>query len=133
MENFLLDDFQVLVDDLLLKHKSILDILSKIQESSSRVNRSVVKSITNCGCITIDASIVQTEKENNKVEVISNILDNHLKGEVCDKCREVLEQELGNHFFYIAALCNSLDMNMADIINKEKATTNTLGRYNIIR
>lgn len=131
METFLLDDFQVLVDDLVLKHKSILDILSKLQESSSRVNRSVVKTITTCGCITIDASTKKTDE--NMVEMLSNILNNHTSGNLCDRCREVLEQELGNHFFYIAALCNGLDLNMADIINKEKMKTNTLGRYNMIR
>ncbi|MFZ7121524.1 MAG: DUF1573 domain-containing protein [Eubacteriaceae bacterium] len=131
MENFMLDQFQVMVDDLLLKHKSILDILSKQQESSSRVNRAIIKAVTSCGCIQIDSTSLN-EKEDIS-DSIRDILDNNLSGNLCNKCREIIEQEIGNHLFYTAALCNSLDLNIADILKKELTRINTLGKYNIIR
>ncbi len=51
----LTDQFQSTVRSMLIRHQSILDILSKGQETSARVNRAVVKSATNCGCHSVNA------------------------------------------------------------------------------
>ena len=45
------DDFQNQVEEVLIRHKSILDIITKLDEYTSRINRAVVKSVTSCGCI----------------------------------------------------------------------------------
>lgn len=132
MNNFVCDQFQESVNDLLVKHKSILDVLSKQQESSARVNRAIVKAVTSCGCIEINAKKQEYGKD-EAMEQIHKILNNHLNGNLCDKCRDVIEEELGNHFFYLAAICNSLDLNMSDIFTKEQRKINTLGIYNMLR
>ena len=55
MKDIIFDNFQNSVNNSLLRHKSILDILSKYAESNARVNRAIAKSVTNCGCIKINA------------------------------------------------------------------------------
>jgi hypothetical protein len=48
MKDIIVDDLQNTVDEYLLRHRSIMDILTKIQESSARINRAVAKSVTEC-------------------------------------------------------------------------------------
>ncbi len=56
MKDLLCDGFQDTVDDYLVRHRSILDVMSKLAESNARVNRAVTKAVTTCGCIGIEAS-----------------------------------------------------------------------------
>lgn len=49
MKDIIFDDFQNAVSESLLRHKSVLDILSKLNESEARIDRAVTKSVTNCG------------------------------------------------------------------------------------
>ena len=49
-------DFQDQASQALIRHKSILDIMAKVDQYSSRINRAVVKSATSCGCIEIHAT-----------------------------------------------------------------------------
>ena len=56
MKDIIFDSFQNDVSESLLRHKSILDILTKYTESSCRINRAVAKAVTNCGCIEINAT-----------------------------------------------------------------------------
>ena len=46
-------DFQANVEKYLIRHRSVLDIMSKYQESTARVNRALAKAVTECGCISI--------------------------------------------------------------------------------
>ncbi|MDF2533807.1 MAG: hypothetical protein K0Q65_3388 [Clostridia bacterium] len=105
MKDLLYNDFQDSVDELLMRHRSILDVLTKFQESQTRVNRAVVKAVTACGCIEINS-----KKQNYSNEVslqeLKDFMDTHLKGNICSNCRDVIEKELGNNLFYMAALCN---------------------------
>ncbi|HAG45078.1 MAG TPA: DUF1573 domain-containing protein, partial [Clostridium sp.] len=55
MKDLIFDEFQNSVDECLLRHKSILDIMSKLQESEARVNRALIKSVTSCGCLKVEA------------------------------------------------------------------------------
>jgi uncharacterized protein YjcR len=130
MKDLLYDHFQDSVDELLIRHKSILDVLTKFQESQSRVNRAVVKAVTSCGCIEINS-----KKQNFSSEIslqeLKDFLDTHLKGGLCENCRDVIEKELGNNMFYMAALCNLLDINMYDALIKEYEKIKTLGVFNM--
>jgi len=130
MKDLLYDNFQDSVGELLVRHKSILDVLTKYQESQSRVNRAVVKAVTSCGCIEINS-----KKQNYDNEVtlheLKNYMDTHLKGSLCSNCRDIIEKELGNNLFYIAALCNVIDISMYDVLLKEYEKMHTLGIYNL--
>lgn len=128
MKDFIFDNFQNSVNDSLLRHKSILDILTKFTESNARVNRAVAKAVTNCGCIKINAE-KQPLSEDTTIDDFSTLLETHLKGELCENCREVLEREIGNNLFYLTSLCNDLDINLYDVLLKETDKINTLGKF----
>jgi hypothetical protein len=128
--NQLTEDFQNKVKSLLIRHQSILDILSKSQEASARVNRAVVKSVTNCGCIGIDAhkKVIPSEAT---LSDLKDLLNNHIDGQICDNCRDIIMTELGKQFFYIAALANALNISLPDVINKEEDMLATLTVFNL--
>lgn len=130
MKDLLYDHFQDSVGELLVRHKSILDVLTKFQESQSRVNRAVVKAVTTCGCIEINSK-KQNYSEEISLQDLKNYMDTHLKGNLCPNCRDVIEKELGNNLFYVAALCNELDISMYDVLLKEYEKMQTLGIYNL--
>lgn len=128
MKDIIFDDFQNSVNDSLLRHKSILDILTKFSESNARVNRAVAKAVTNCGCLQIDAK-KQRLSEESVIDNLGDCLNTHIKGELCANCREVIEREIGNNLFYLTSLCNNLDINLYDVLLKESDRINTLGKF----
>jgi len=130
INDILMEDFQSVVGDLLMRNRSILDIISKIQTSTGRINRSVVKAVTHCGCIAIDAKKQPFPGEAN-LQDLQQLLSTHLKGELCAECRSMVEEEIGGALFYIAALCNTLGISMYDVIVKQKETLSTLGTYSL--
>ena len=131
MKDCIFDNFQNSVDESLIRHRSILDIVTKLQESSARVNRAVAKSVTNCGCINIEAKKQDTPAtvDDLDLDTLSSSIDNHMQGSLCENCREVIEKELGNNLFYIASLCNLVDLNLYDVLLKEYNKISTLGKY----
>ena len=131
MKDLICDEFQNVVGDLLIRHSSILDILSKLSESSCRVNRAVAKSVTDCGCLSIQASKLQLPEQVDSFEELKQYLDSHLKGQLCPNCEEVITNELGKLLFYTAALCNTLDINLYDVFIQEYKKTSTLGVFNM--
>lgn len=123
------NDFQNQVSKFLIRHRSILDIMTKTEEYNSRINRALAKSITNCGCISIEATKQDFTAES--YDQIINKVSTHLNGTLCDNCKDVLEEEIGNHLFYLAAFCNTLDLNLRDILEKEYNRNETLGIFNL--
>lgn len=131
MKDLICDEFQNTVDNLLIRHHSILDVLSKLSEATCRVNRSVTKSVTDCGCVTIQAKKLQIPEHIESISEIKACLDNHLRGQLCPRCEDVISTELGKLLFYTAALCNILDINLYDVFIKEYKKATTLGIYNM--
>lgn len=134
MKDVIFDNFQNAVDECLLRHRSLLDIMTKLQESQGRINRALAKSVTNCGCIEIDAAKQQLPKSDDTdididIDSFKKHLNTHLSGSLCNNCRDVLEREMGNNLFYLTSLCNLLDLNLYDILLKEYDKINTLGKY----
>lgn len=124
------DNFQNKVSNVLIRHKSVLDIITKLEESNAKVNRAVVKSATSCGCISINASRQDYSKD-SLIE-IKDSLKSHVEGNLCENCKEKIEEEIGKHMFYIASLCNTFDLNLEEIVLKEIDTIKTLGIYNLL-
>ncbi|MGX8797131.1 DUF1573 domain-containing protein [Fusibacter sp. JL298sf-3] len=115
MKDVIYDEFQNKVDEVLVRHASLLDIMSKLSDATSKSNRAVTKTITQCGCVQLKSSHEEAPVD----------------GEVCSICREKIEEELGHLGFYIAALCNTLDLNLYDVLLKEYKKINTLGKYTL--
>lgn len=126
----LTDQFQNVVKSLLIRHQSILDILSKGQETSARVNRAVVKSVTSCGCHTVNAH-KKPIPEDASLTDLKDLLDSQLEGILCDNCRDIIKVELGKQLFYIAALANTLDISLTDVLNQEYKKLQTLTIFNL--
>lgn len=133
MKDVIFDDFQNSVNDSLLRHRSVLDIMTKLQESEARINRALAKTVTNCGCMAIEAKKQELPESNDDIDIedLKDHFQTHIKGFACDNCRDVLEREIGNHLFYVASLCNLLDLNMYDILLKEYDTIDTLGKFSL--
>ncbi len=130
MSTLHLNEFQDQVSDLLLRHRSLLDVLSKYQQAGSAVNRSVIKSITECGCIEVDAK-KQTYTNELSVEQLRAILETHVKGSLCDQCMETVAGEIGRNLFYMAALGNLLHIDLNEVLEKESKKCHTLGLFNM--
>jgi len=132
MKDLICDEFQNTVSKYLVRHQSILDILTKIQESTARVNRASVKAVTSCGCLQIHAAKKEIPPDATFDDfAIMKILDNNLEGEICPECKETLENELGKTLFYLAALCNAMDINLYDVLLKEHKKLSTLRIFNL--
>lgn len=129
MKDLLCDQFQETVGEYLIRHRSVLDVLAKLQEANARTNRAISKAVTQCGCIQIAARRQQVPADVTLKEVRGHMA-NHLEGELCEHCRDILEAELGNTLFYVAALCNLFDLNMYDVLLKEHKKLAALGVFN---
>ncbi|MBU3160158.1 DUF1573 domain-containing protein [Clostridium frigoris] len=130
MKDCIFDNFQNSVDESLLRHRSLLDVITKLQESDARVNRAVAKSVTNCGCIKLEEKNMYTPPNIDDLDLDDpGTSHSPVQGALCENCREVLEKELGNNLFYITSLCNILGLNLYDILLKEYDKISTLGKY----
>jgi len=130
MKDIIVDQFQYTVQDLLVRNKSILDSLTKFQDSNASINRAIVKAVTMCGCISINAT-KQTFPDTFDYDSIKNSLSTHLNGSLCDNCRDAIEKEIGKNLFYLASLCNTLDLNLYDIIIKEIERVKMLDKFSL--
>lgn len=119
MNDMIFDDYQNLVNNCLIRHNNILDVITKFNETNSKINRAVAKSINNCGCINVNLTSKTT------------ISDKSEHTNTCDDCREIIETEIGNNLFYLTSLCNLLNINLYDIIIKEYDKMKILGKFNI--
>lgn len=125
-----LRDFQDQVSELLLRHRSVLDVLSKLQQSGASVNRSVIKSITECGCVEVTAR-KQAYTPDMTLEQAKLQLDTHLEGQLCENCLEVVGAEIGRHLFYLSALANLLDVDLEETVENESKRCAALGLFNM--
>ena len=125
-----LKEFQAQVSDLLLRHRSLLDVISKYQQSNSAVNRSVIKSITECGCIEVDAKRQPYDPEMTS-DQMKELVNTHVKGTLCENCTENVVKELGRNLFYMSALGNLLKLDLNEVLEKESQKCQTLGFFNM--
>lgn len=130
MNDLLYDQFQNTVDEVLVRHTNILDLITKLEASNARVNRSVVKTITSCGCVKLNAQKSEIP-EGAEFFDLKKMGINQLAGELCPTCREKVEQEIGSHLFYLTAICNQLDVNLYDIMLQEYKRIKALGPFSL--
>lgn len=130
MSNLHCQDFQQTVANFLLRHQSILDILSKSQEANARINRAVSKAVTNCGCIKVNADKKPLPPDASVTD-LKYLLNSHLEGKLCDNCRDIIVDEIGRSLFYYTALCNTLEIDLQEVMEKENSKVSTLGKFNM--
>ncbi|MBH5320826.1 DUF1573 domain-containing protein [Paenibacillus sp. GSMTC-2017] len=125
-----LEQFQQQVSELLLRHRSLLDVMSKFGQSGASVNRAVSKAVTDCGCIELNARKQQYTDELN-LENAKSTLVSHLTGALCEHCNDAIKSELGRNLFYMTALCNLLQVELDEVIADEYDKCSTLGLFNL--
>jgi hypothetical protein len=130
MNSLTLKQFQDQVSELLLRHRSLLDVLSKFQQSNAAVNRAVIKSITECGCVEVNAA-KQAYHPEMTMDEAKDVLGTHVEGHLCEHCMEVVGTELGRNLFYMSALGNILDVNLEHVLEDESKKCTTLGFFNM--
>jgi hypothetical protein len=123
--------FQETVDENLVRHRSILDITSKLQEAIARLNRAIAKAATSCGCIKINSELQKFPDTISSYHELQSFMRSHLEGHLCQNCKDTVETELGRAMFYISALLNSFDMSFDEIIKKEQDRMDTFGIYRL--
>ncbi len=126
----MVDQFQYTVAELLVRNKSILDQITKYQDSNGRVNRGIIKAVTQCGCVKVHAK-KQAMPPDADFDEIRNNMKTHIEGKLCNNCRDIIEKDIGRNLFYLASICNTLDLNLYDIIIKELDRIKMLGKYNL--
>ncbi|MBW5449203.1 DUF1573 domain-containing protein [Cohnella sp. CFH 77786] len=125
-----LHEFQRQVSELLLRHRSLLDVVTKFSQAGASVNRAVAKSITECGCIELNARN-QGFSEDMAFDQALRQSKSHMDGELCETCRDAIRGEMGKNLFYLSALCNLLHIDMEDVVQKEAEKCSTLGFFNL--
>ncbi|NMA55613.1 MAG: DUF1573 domain-containing protein [Firmicutes bacterium] len=130
MKDLICTEFQSSVEKCLWRHRSVLDVLSKLQEASARINRAVAKSVTCCGCIEIEGNKQRVPAEATLDEA-DRFLSTHLKGNLCPQCREQIEEEIGCLMFYLAGLCNLMDISLYDVLLQEQKKLYSLGPFTL--
>lgn len=131
VKDLLCDGFQETVGQFLIRHRSVLDVMSKMQEATARVNRAVTKSVTSCGCVEISASKQRVPSSLTSLSEVRDYMATHLSGQMCEHCREVLESEIGGALFYLTALCNIAGLDLHEVLLKEHTKLQTLGVFNL--
>lgn len=130
MSSLTLKEFQDQVSELLLRHRSLLDVLSKFQQTGAAVNRAVVKSITECGCVEINAT-KQAYSPDLTLEQAKLVLETHMNGKLCENCHEVIAAEIGRNLFYMSALGNLLGLDLQETVEDESKKCSTLGLFTL--
>ena len=127
-----LEQFQNFIDDLVLRNKSILDQMTKLQDASARLNRTLSKSATTCGCIKMNIIKQQLDFAHiTSSEELKSLLSTHIEGYPCPECNEAIEKEMGRVLFYLAAIANTLCISLSSVLENEKTRTNLLGNYSL--
>lgn len=111
IQDILAEDFQLAVDAALVRNRSLIDNLSKLELASAKLSRAIIKAHTQCGCIEMHGK--------------------DLSGKLCEKCRNIIETETGDLFFYTAGLCNTLGLSIYDIMLREKQALNLLKNFSL--
>lgn len=124
----LCEELQRAVGTSLIRHRSVLDTLSKLNEASARVNRAVLKSATSCGCVDIVARKPRIPANISLAE-LRDFMPTHVEGAFCPNCQDVIEDEMGGLLFYIAALCNASELSLHHVMEKEQRKLHTLGMF----
>ncbi|MEG6617534.1 DUF1573 domain-containing protein [Peptococcaceae bacterium 1198_IL3148] len=130
LKDLMADNFQYAVAEQVLCNGSILDILNRHQECSTKIQRSIIKTVTTCGCVQIQLKKYELPKNASLMDLKSTCTPS-VTGSLCPNCREKIENEIGRSLVYLAATCNSLDINLFDVIIKEHHKMQLLGQYNI--
>lgn len=127
-----LDSFQLFINDILIRNKSILDQTTKLQDACTHLCRNISKSATTCGCISINAhKQPYSITEELSIDDLKTLMETHIDGKLCPNCEELIQKEMGRLLFYLAAIANTFDLSLSEILANEKKHTELLGKFSL--
>lgn len=129
VKNSIIEEYQNQVSSVLIRHKSLLDIITKLDEYNGRINRAVAKSVTICGCISLNAE--KQDFSNTTFEEMSAKSKSHVEGQLCDNCKEILEEEIRSYLFYLTSLANTFNIDLSSVLEKGNDRIKTLGIFSL--
>jgi hypothetical protein len=124
------NEFQQTVSLSLIRHRSVLDVMTKYQDACARVNRALAKAVTTCGCLEINAAKQELPADASLSEM-SEYVKTHLEGHLCPNCAEIIEEEMGKSMFFLAAICTLTGIDLHGVIKRENDRITTLGFYSL--
>ena len=127
IHDLLCSEFQQRVDECLIRHRSILDVLASSRKDPPD-HRAVGPDQAVAACRLTRQAEYTPRCPPRK---LGQYVESHLEGKLCPDCREIIESELGATLFYLAALCNLLDIDLYDVLIKEHKKLQTLGVFNL--
>lgn len=130
MSTLSLEQFQQQVSELLLRHRSLLDVMTKYGQSGASVNRAISKAVTECGCVELHAR-KQRFGDELDLEQVKLKMEHHMSGGLCEHCKDAIRTELGRNLFYMSAMSNLLDIRLEEVIEQESKKCSTLGVFNM--
>ena len=89
----------------------------------------MVKSATGCGCV--DISGEKSLSAFSLPEDFDAKEASGMDGNLCGACKSRVEDEIGELLFYIAGMCNALELDMNEIMQKEIKNVEVLGKYSL--
>jgi hypothetical protein len=128
MPDTMCQEFQEVIGRYLGRHRSVLDVMSKLQEATSRTNRAVAKAVTTCGCIRVTAE-KQSLPPDADYRDMSRFARTHIEGQLCETCRETLESEIGIQLLYLGGLCEILGLALGEVLESERDRLAALGPF----
>lgn len=129
IQDIITDEFQYAIDEFECINKSILDQMAKLNEYACKLNKSITTASTQCGCIQIYASKHSYDNLNDLSS--QNKAPKDCYGILCNECTEHVEKYMGSLLYYLASLCNTLDLNLYDVFLKELEKIYLLRQYNL--
>lgn len=109
-------------------NKGILDCLTKYQGAVAALSRAVVKSSSLCGCVHIAAER-QSLCRGAELTQLNTIMQTHVSGKLCRRCRESIERELGACLYYLTGIANAFDTDLEKLMDDEIHRCQMLGKY----
>ena len=126
--NGIVEAYRYSVGSSLAFNKGILDCLTKYQGAAAALSRAVVKSSSLCGCVRIAAER-QSLCHSAELTQLNTIMQTHVNGKLCRRCRENIERELGACLYYLTGIANAFDTDLEKLMNDEIHRSQMLGKY----
>ena len=115
-------------DEYLLANPSVLQILLQMQQNALRLNQATLRAANTCGCIKLGTDKLPSVGSLNWQQLNQQPTGDKLAG-LCPECRHEIKDKLGSLLFYAAALANSMDISLDDLVETEITKLDLLGYF----